>query len=294
MFNRVCTLRSPVGRPRVFQLAVWLVLLCGFPTSSRAQAPPQDKGSPLEGVERIWHNGNRTERVWMAEDEIAIFFEDLETRRPRAVQQIKPWLEEAFPGVKIEYSNAVAAFCRLQMKASPDALAVQGTRLKQRPEVKHTSPVFYPAAPAPNTRMALTGQIIVRFRNPLSSASLSQFITRFQLSLVQKFEASPKSILLQRTSVSGPDDLTVANELSALPEVEYAYPNWLRTNPNLGPGSREFSEGAVPATKGAEATPRKTAPRPGSAKQEEQSFAQRPVQGSEGASPQPGRPQPPR
>ena len=32
----------------------------------------------MEGVERIWHNGNRIARVWMAEDEIAIFFEDVE------------------------------------------------------------------------------------------------------------------------------------------------------------------------------------------------------------------------
>ena len=221
-----------------------LIFLSAIYTDALGQTK-NNKKEP-EGTKRSWHDGKRWRSVWMVHDEIAIFRGHENNLKGTEVteQEItsEAMVQEVIPGAAVEKTIGVVTFYRIPKVENSESIRAVNRELSNKPGTKHASPVFYSGVRSPNSRMVLTGEIIVGFKEPQTEQSLERFAAHYGMTLVKRFRSSPKSALFEARKAAGPDTLTIANSIFSSGEVSHAYPNWLREIPMRLPKNNTRSE----------------------------------------------------
>ncbi len=214
---------------------------------SLAQAQVGSKGEPPQGTKREWYNGDREEWVWVVGDEIAVLH-DMQTTKalsaPNRAQAINGAVTAVIPGAKVAQANEAVTFYTLPRVQTAETMLEARRRLHEQSAIKYTSPVGYPGARSAESRMALTGEIIVHFKTSPSNSELGAFADKHGIHLLQGYSFSTEIFLFD---ARGADDcLALANKIHLSGAVRYAYPNWLRSYAARGLSRQAPSSSEVP------------------------------------------------
>lgn len=188
------------------------------------------KGKKPDGIKRIWFNGEREEWVWMVDDEVVVFKKnkkESDEKEKNTIMSDQALADEIIPGAIIESANEKITFYKLPEKKEIKELQSVCKSLSKKTNVKHASSVFYPGFRNPESRMALTGEIIVHFKSTQTNENLDEFAKKYGLKLIRSFDFSPNTYLFDARLAE--DSLDLANKIHKSGEVKYAYPNWLRS-----------------------------------------------------------------
>jgi hypothetical protein len=172
--------------------------------------------TPSQLVERVWYDGDRPQRVWMAPDEVGVILTEASPESAEAV------VRQIEPGAVLRHRKGTVAFFRI-----PDAgtRAARLSRLKQAAAVRHASPVFYETPEAqPENATILTGEIIVVFRE--GQAHPDELAQRRGMRVMKPLGFVPNAYLFDARAAD--DALTLANAVRRDAGVAFAYPNWTR------------------------------------------------------------------
>jgi hypothetical protein len=192
----------------VFCLAVMLAL------------PLQNAPAAAAPVERVWYDGDRPVRIWMAPDQVAVVYEP--ATAARSMRTAEQSVRSTEPAAVLIHRNGPVAYFRINDGQHTRTDHVRA--LKNEPGVRHTGPAFYESPTMRNTEaMALSGEIIVGFDGP---ADAKAFADAHGIAVVQAIAAVPNTYLFDARAV--PDSLSLANNLRREPGVKFAYPNWYR------------------------------------------------------------------
>lgn len=173
-------------------------------------------------LERVWYDGSRPIKVWMAPDEVAVTFEP--GRVPASRAEAERIVRRTEPSAVLEKQVGVVHYFKVSDGHTP---AEHAAAVRSDPAVRFASPVFHPGDRHPETRMALTGEIIVGFQAAVSDREMDAFTRRHQLRLLKALDFSPHTYVFDARAVD--DSLALANELYLSGQVAFASPNWIKT-----------------------------------------------------------------
>jgi hypothetical protein len=156
-----------------------------------------------------YYDGQRWREVWVNDHEVVEFIQPGQESITRAVAPSATLLKEG-RGVRI---------WRLDQADAPLTLSRSLTSAKQY------SPVFH-LSPTGGSRLALSGNIVVRFKPEWSEAQIQAWLTAQNLAQVKVLSGMPSTYVL--SVGNGLDALEKANAIQESGEVEYAMPEWWR------------------------------------------------------------------
>jgi hypothetical protein len=227
-----------------FFYAYIIILFLVILSNAYGQVGSNDEISNKTG--RSWHDGKRWRTVWMANDEIAVFHEYQENQYVEGGIDRRSFAmalaEKAISGAIVEKTTGSVTYYKMPEVGTSESIATLINDLKIRPGVQHSSPVFYPGTTKSENRMALTGEIIVGFKETQTEQSLESFATRYGIFLLKRFRSSPNSALFDGRNTDEQDTIALSNRIFFSGEVTHAYPNWLREIPLLPPDNNSRSE----------------------------------------------------
>ncbi|MBF0563764.1 MAG: S8 family serine peptidase [Nitrospirae bacterium] len=201
-----------------------------------------------------WHEGDTLMRAWTSQDEVALILDTYgqgngaENTRSKANEIIKKATTSLWPGSGITESRPSAIF--LKGVSQTHSRRVKG--LQGFEGVKYLSSVYY-TNKNKTQRMALTGEIIVRYRAGTTARAIGDIEKRFNLSGKRlAFPQAPPLSSISKGGASGNttweealedsaisiesvfvydtagDPIGIANAIYATGKTQYCYPNWLR------------------------------------------------------------------
>ena len=202
-----------------FLLLFILAGVSGPAFSAAVAVEPNGTNQPV-----FWYEGKVRKQAWMALDEMA--FIPRKTRLSSAeketiARRIHPEARVTGESGSIVYLSAPGLISRDQAAFRISApLDDEGLTL--------ASPVFYTAASRdPAGRMILTGEIIVQFPEDYAEKDISWIELGYGLSRVKALSYAPNTFLYYVRDPRG--SLDAANALHQSKQVNFAYPNWLRS-----------------------------------------------------------------
>lgn len=237
---------------------------------------------PAENVVS-WHEGDTLMRAWTSQDEVALVLDTYgrggsaqnnHTRRSKVSGIIKNATASLGNGARVTESRPSAIF--LKGVSQIHSRRVKG--LHGFEGVKYLSPVYY-TNKNKTQRMALTGEIIVKYRAGTTVRAIGDIEKRFNLSGKRTvFPHVPTPVSTSKRGVSAgmplkealtealdesaislesvfvydtaDDPIGIANAVYETGETQYCYPNWLRPiKPRTVAGtvsSGDITEKAVP------------------------------------------------
>jgi kexin len=170
-----------------------------------------------------WHEGAVKKQAWMARDEVAVF--------PIKGKQAK--LNESFlirqfhSNAKITEKNDFVMYLRTPEAVGKDFVLDKLPALKAIKQVHRVSPVFYAGKSRhPETRLVLTGEIIVKFPSEYTQSQIEVIESDFGLERLKSFHFSENTFLYGTGDAL--NSLNIANSLYQSGQAIYAYPNWFR------------------------------------------------------------------
>jgi len=170
-------------------------------------------------VERVWYDGDRPEHVWMAPDQVAVIFSAEAV--PRTRDAAEAVARRAEPGATLVRQHGPVAWFRI---SDPSSRREHVARLRQQAGVRHASAAFYETPDArPETATALTGEIIVTFRDGQQAGELAR---RHGIRLLSRVGSLPNTYVFDARDAE--DILTLANSLRGEPGVALSSPAWTR------------------------------------------------------------------
>lgn len=192
-----------VMRMMVFGAALALLM-------SGCQAGPAvaEAGTPSAQGTR-YYDGQRWRKLWVNEQELVEFVAPGREVTTRALDPAGTLLEER-NGVRIWRLGKGESATRLSRSAPPP---------------QRLSPVFR-LSPNGGVRLALSGNILVRFKPEWSDARIQEWIAAQRLTLVTVLKGRSKTHLL--TVGGGAEALERANAIHESGEVSSASPEWWR------------------------------------------------------------------
>ncbi len=203
----------------------WVILavLClnaeGWPNS---KSEPMDSG--LEQQPIYWYEREVRKRAWMALDEVAVFpkkGEGAKLNRDLFIQHLHP-------RAVIGQRNNLLIYLKTPERMERKAILERICSLRGLDGVRQASPVFYTDKKRhPATRLVLTGEIIVQFPNEFPESKIATIEKQYGLERLKPFPFTQNTFLY----LAGEPllSLKVANDLYQSGQVNYAYPNWLRS-----------------------------------------------------------------
>ena len=241
MIHAKCAKEIGIGRRPLAQTGFLCLCLLIFISAMCTDAfgQPNSREREAEGTKRTWHDGKRWRSVWMVHDEIAIFRGLGETWKGADVTDqettAKAVVQEVVPGATLEKTIGLVSFYGIPKIENSESIILVNREISNKIGIQYASPVFYPGVRSPESRMALTGEIIVGFKEPQTEQSMEEFAARYGMTLVKRFRSSPRSALFDARKAADTDTLTLSNSIFSSGEVSHAYPNWLREIPMRPP-----------------------------------------------------------
>ena len=195
-----------------------------------AQASKANPAPASGHTERTWHDGTRSQSVWMSHSGLAIFRQEFEFAAASA-EDLKQRDEEVAVGVlgnaRVIESTLGMAYFEIAAQDSGEAVVAFAQQLNQRADVHYSSPIFRASPGTDGSRMLVSGELVVGFDEVPSLDLLNDLSDRFGILSKGRFEASPRSYLFD---VRGADldPIDLSNLIRGEATVHHAYPNWYR------------------------------------------------------------------
>jgi hypothetical protein len=212
----------------VLQRFIWIVVLLLSPALLHAQEKDQEP-LPDSAMVVFWQENGVRRQAWVDPDEVAVFRG--KTRGAAAVERFVGDVKASIPEKDILFMNSfvsVIRTTRLEAARIASPRATENILRQAAPDSpgRSASPVFYPQGQKiAETRMALTGEIIVRFDAAPTVAELEAVEKNFGLTLVRSI--TPTAFLYQADTPW--QSLEQANALQQSGMVGEATPHWYRT-----------------------------------------------------------------
>ena len=193
--------------------------------SVTAQPNPQPQTPSENDTVIVWYEGSVQHRASMAFDEVAVFpgkgkALGLQNNPVLLTQRFHPQADVTASNDFVIIQKSPAAFTRAGLQEKLVAL-------RSSSDIRQSSPVFYTGAQkSPETRMALTGSIIVQFPPELEKLEIQALEKGYGLQRVRPLPPAANTFLYQAGDAL--QSLDAANQLHQSGHVVYAYPNWLR------------------------------------------------------------------
>jgi kexin len=176
---------------------------------------------PIAAPTITWRQGESTQTAYVSRDEVALFLapgaQVTGARRAALLRRLGA-VAPPLPG-----STAFVLFVRVQPGDMMAAARRASALLRGVPGVRSVSPVLFRSLQSPESRLALTGDVVVAYRGAASrlvaeEAAGSQLVRR------DTVPGTSRAVIYRAPSAL--DALSVAGELARLPGVEYAVPDW--------------------------------------------------------------------
>ncbi len=194
-------------------LRCWLGLLLGGVMlgcqAGLTGATQGDAGTALTQTLR-YYDGQRWRDVWVNDREVVEFIAPGQQGAARAITSAATLLVEG-RGVRI-------------WRLAPQAGGAVTLSRRVAPE-RSLSPVFH-LSPTGGSRLALSGNMVIRFKPEWSEAQIQTWLTTQGLTQLKVFSGLPATYVVR--GGNGVDALLRANALQESGEVVYAMPEWWR------------------------------------------------------------------
>ena len=161
-----------------------------------------------------YYSGNIKENLPLLKDEISIQFKT--PIKTNYLDNVKKDIMKVNSDIEILSLNEANVLIKISEGVDVETIARE---LQETIKDSIISPVFFP-------RKALTGEIIIHFKEEMDDTSLSNFESKYNLEKIKFFEFSENTYLFKAPSAV--ESLTIANQIYETGEVKYSYPNWLR------------------------------------------------------------------
>jgi subtilisin-like proprotein convertase family protein len=179
-----------------------------------------------------WQENGVRRQAWMAEDEVAVLRGRSDKSQDKnAAERFVGDVKSSVSEKDILFMNSFVSVIRTTKEEAAAAAfsrrATESILRQAAPDspVRPVSPIFYPQGQKiPATRMALTGEIIVRFTSVPTADALLALENNYNLTLVRSI--TDKAFLYQAASPW--QSLETANALQQSGLVEEATPHWYR------------------------------------------------------------------
>jgi len=188
------------------------VLFCSYPVFAGGL-------STLKNEPTSWYEGGKRKKAWRAINEAAVFVPRDTYKKNNAISKIA----ERFPGASIKgISGNVIYLQRKPLKGSKDLTQ----KIKETNPFQKTSPVFYRSFSAgEETRMVLTGEIILRFDPDMTLETIKGIEDRYGLIRLRSFAFDKNVFIYDAGDPLG--SLSLVEEIHESGEACYATPNWI-------------------------------------------------------------------
>ncbi|MFC1489290.1 S8 family serine peptidase [Thermodesulfobacteriota bacterium] len=171
-----------------------------------------------------WFEGRVKRRAWLALDEVTVLKGYAKGKAKRKTLRAR----DVIPKGNILKENNFIAFVRLEHRINKNEFMQNLPNVQRLDSSVPIGPVFYPSRKKnAAVRMALTNEIIVRFKAGISASGIENAEKQYRLIRVKRFQFSVNAFLYQTQGVWA--SLETANTLHRSGLVKYAYPNWYRT-----------------------------------------------------------------
>ena len=189
-----------------------------------AAAKNTTASSNVESRLVFWYEGGIRKQAWMALDEMVVI--PKKKGLSRAEKEMIAY--QVHPEAEVTGESGSIIYLKLPGSANRDQIIRRVSVLREEDNMALTSPLFYGAeAGDPASRMILTGEIIVQFLKNYTEKSIRETELEYGLSRIKKFSYAPNTFLYR---VRDPlISLDLANTLYHTAQVNFAYPNWLRS-----------------------------------------------------------------
>ena len=195
-------------------VAAWLLLAQG---ATAAKVPP-----PSRTVAVQWYNGDTTETVYLALDEVAVSLKsNVAVSRSLAGKVVQD--VSGASGAFVD-ASAHAVIVRKTGVVSDSRTLSSGVKVTDFPDAKAVSPVFIVSAKDDSVRGLLSGDVIVFFKSAPDATALSAFEKTNALTF---FEYVGGHDAVRFHAQNPAASFVVANKLKlGGGSVKYAYPTW--------------------------------------------------------------------
>lgn len=178
-----------------------------------------------ERIMKTWHDGERERKVWMAVDELAIFYST--GKVPQGVDQKRVLLGKYIPEATIEEHAGRFTFVKANQLTVMTNMQSIRANMQTDENIRYLSRVFYLGQKGDSSRMVLGGEIVVGFGRPQSENEVLDWCAKYGLRMIRQSGFHPNTYLVDAT---GADDLLeLASTVRKSGETAFAYPNWYRT-----------------------------------------------------------------
>jgi hypothetical protein len=191
-----------------FALILVLILISVWADQGLAQQKPAREAVSADEEIVSWYERNVKKQANMAMDEMAVFPEKGKMSSIDEAALIQRFHSQA----QITEKNNFVMFLKSPEPIAKDRLSEKRSSLRNVQYVRQVSPVFYTSEKKrPETRMVLTGEIIVQFPSGYSDNQIHAIESKYGLARVTAFSFAQNTFLYQ---VGDPlTSLDVANRL---------------------------------------------------------------------------------
>jgi subtilisin family serine protease len=215
---------SSINPSAIIWAAFALILSVWMHAGVYAETKNESKESGTENPSIYWYERTVVRHAWMSLDEVAVF-KIKETDSKKAERSAG----EVFQSGSVSYrANSSLMVVTLPASMEQGPLIEKIDTLRTYDSIRQASPIFYIGEKkTPTARYILTGQIIVRFPDGCLKSTVAEVEKTFDLKRLKTFDFSSNAVLYECADPMA--SITTANALHVSGQVDYAYPNWLRT-----------------------------------------------------------------
>jgi len=207
-----------------FYIAVIVLITLSFAVEGWADKKVISRHPSLDEAGIHWYERGIKKKAWQSMDEIAVFSREGRPIKEEMISQLR----QHFPGSTLTRKNKYMTFLKTREFLKREKLSEKLGPIKSLKDVRQASPIFYRSVSKnPKSRMVLTGEIIVQFAARFSNKQILAIEKRYHLKRLNAFESAENTF--RYWAGYSLKSLDVANRLFESGQVNYAYPNWLKS-----------------------------------------------------------------
>jgi len=215
-------LKSPLTKPT----AVIAAVICLTALGTSAHSTPLASGKPAskamtDKVQQnswkaiTWNNGKRDVTYWLNPEEYAEFhMPDSNTKQNTSAAAVRNANSQQ---VKTHGMTTI-------WRAGPQQVKTIVSKSPVDTTTSRVSPVFHSSPHPDASRMALPGNIIIRFQSNMTAESIDTWLTRQGLFKVRSLPGDGLTVIIK--SEPGMATLNLVEQLSSQTDIDEISPNW--------------------------------------------------------------------
>ena len=205
----------------VVLVAGWAAAGAAVPAAAQAASTKRPATSTAAPTV-TWRQGESTQTAYVSRDELAVFLDS--GAQVTAAQRVATLRRLGAVAPPLPGSTAFVLFVRVEPGDMVAAARRASALLRGVPQVGSVSPVFYRSLQSPESRLALTGDVVVSSRSTTASRAIAEQAAGSDLAPRDTLPGLSRAVVYHAPSAL--EALAAAGELARLPGVAYAVPDW--------------------------------------------------------------------